>query len=182
TGLEPRDVGPGEKADVRMLEGGIHAEYLHVRLAVDETRVTIAGTAADAGALARRGLVEADPQRHVERPEPESREVVAEPLHARVMADRRVRVRRAGWWVRGVLAALAVHVVKLLGLRVVGLKVLVADRPGGRDAAPVLELVEVLPAQPEERRPVELGVAADPVVRVRMEVRALGGPPGLRRR
>ena len=80
-----------------------------------------------------------------------------------------------------VLAARAVHLVELLGLRVVGLHLVVGDRPGRRDAVVVLELAEVLLAQAVERRAVELGRAADEVVDLRLERLALGVVPGVRR-
>src|SRR3989454_7254737 len=79
-------------------------------------------------------------------------------------------VRGAGGRVRRIAAALAVHVVELLGPRVVRLQVLVGDRPRGRDPAVMLDLPEVLAPQPEERGAVELRVAADIVVRVRVEL------------
>ena len=69
----------------------------------------------------------------------------------------------------GILAALAVHVVQPLGLGVVRLELVVGDRPGRRDAAVMAQLAEVLAPQPEQRRAVELGVAADVVVGVRMQ-------------
>ena len=57
--------------------------------------------------------------------------------------------------------------------RVVGLHLVVGDRPGRRDAAVVADLAEVLLAQAEEGGAVEFGVPADVVVRVRMELLAV---------
>src|SRR5262249_21597198 len=81
----------------------------------------------------------------------------------------------------GVHPTLAVDVIELLGARVVGLHLVVADRPRRRHAPPVLHLTEVLAAKPEQRGAVELGVAADPVVRVRMEGLAVAVAPDLLR-
>src|SRR5215813_3377784 len=67
--------------------------------------------------------------------------------------------------------------IEALGSEVVGLQLVVGDGPGRRYAAPVLDLAEVLAAQAEERGAVELGVAADEVVRVRMERPALRVQP-----
>src|SRR5216684_2825209 len=73
--------------------------------------------------------------------------------------SRRVRVRRARGRVRRVRSPLAVHVIEPFRRGVVGLEVLVFDRPRGRYPAPVLDLAEVLAAEAEERGSVELGVA-----------------------
>src|SRR4029453_6459901 len=79
----------------------------------------------------------------------------------------------------GVLAARPVDLVALFGQGVVGLHVVVADRPGRRDAVVVLQLAEVLPSQPVQRRAVQLGGAADEVVDLRLEGLALGVVPGV---
>ena len=68
----------------------------------------------------------------------------------------------------------------MLGLGVVRLEVLVADRPRGRDAVVVPQLAEVLWPQPEQRGAVELGVAADVVVDLRRELVAVPVEPELR--
>ena len=95
------------------------------------------------------------------------------------MADRRVAGRARWRRLGGILAAIAVHLVEVLGLQVVRLELVVGDRPGRRDAAVVPELAEVLLAQPEQRRAVELGVAADVVVGVRVELLAVPIAPDL---
>ena len=59
----------------------------------------------------------------------------------------------------------AVDVVEVLGAGVVGARGLVGDRPGRRDAVEVPERFEVPLAEAEQDRPVELGVAAEVVVR-----------------
>ena len=73
--------------------------------------------------------------------------------------------------------SLPVDEVETLGLGVVGLEVVVGDRPRGRDAAVVADLAEVALAQAEEDRAVELRVAADEVLRVGRERRAVGVEP-----
>ena len=78
-----------------------------------------------------------------------------------------------------IFAALAVHVIHVLGLRVVRLQIVVGDRPGRRDSAMMPDLAEVLLAQTEERRAVELGVAADVIVGVRMQLLAVAVVPVL---
>ena len=105
----------------------------------------------------------------MERVKPGRGQVVGQLLDTRLVADRRVRVGPAGRRLGRVLAAGAVHLVELLGLRVVGLHVVVADRPGGRDAVMVSQLAEVLLAHPVQGGAVELGGAADEVVDLRLE-------------
>src|SRR6185369_9742369 len=81
----------------------------------------------------------------------------------------------------GVLPAIAMHLVEVLGLQVVRLELLVADRPCGRDASVVPELAEVLLPEPEQRRAIELRVPAHGVVGVRMERVSLPVVPDLLR-
>ena len=126
-------------------------------------------------------LVEQDAARRVERVVAGRREVVGELLDARLVRDGRERIRRARRRLGRILAAGAVHLVELLGLRVVRLELVVGDRPGGRDAVVVVELAEVLLAQPVERGAVELRRAADEVVDLRLERLALRVVPGVRR-
>ncbi len=114
-------------------------------------------------------LVEHHPAGGVEGVVPGGGEVVGELLDARLVRDRREGIGRAGRRLGRILAAGAVHLVELLGLRVVRLHLVVADRPGGRDAVVVAQLAEVLRAQAVERRAVELGGAADEVVHLRLE-------------
>ena len=116
---------------------------------------------------------EIDADGQVERVEPELLQVVAQLLDAGLVGDRREGVLRARCALTGVLAVLAVHEVEVLGLRVVGLEVVVGDRPGRRDATVVAKLAEVLRPQPEERCAIELGVPADVVVHLGLELAAL---------
>src|SRR4029450_10196809 len=111
-----RDEGVREQGDVRELERGLHAERVGVRLRLDEAREAVAGRAADARARGRALLVAADAERDMEGPGPVAREVLGESLDARLVADRGVRIGRARPWLRGVLAAGAVHVIQPLAL------------------------------------------------------------------
>src|SRR6185437_10675681 len=77
---------------------------------------------------------------------------------AGVVLDRRVGVGRLVAVLGGIVAALAVHLPQPLGLVVVGREIGEPDRPGRRDAAGVLGLLEVALAQAQERRAVEAGV------------------------
>ena len=126
-------------------------------------------------------LVEHDPARRVERVVAGRREIVRELLDPRLVGDGGMRVRRARRRLGRVLAAGAVHLVQLLGERVVRLQLVVGDRPGRRDAVVVAELAEVLLAEPVERRAVELRRASDEVVDPRLERLALLVVPGVGR-
>ena len=102
-------------------------------------------------------------------------------LDTRLVADRRKRVGRARRRFGRVLPARAVHLVELLGLRVIRLHLLVGDRPRGRDPAVMLELAEILLAQPVQRGAVALGRTADEVVHLGLERRAVRVVPRVRR-
>ena len=95
-----------------------------------------------------------------------AREVVCELLDPRLVRDSRIREGPGSVRLGRILAGVAVDQVELLGLRVVGLKVRVGDRPGRRGAPVVLDLAEVALAQAEQDRSVELGVAAHEVLLV----------------
>src|SRR6476661_7214358 len=76
---------------------------------------------------------------------------------------------------------LAVDQVEVLGLGVVGLQVVVRDGPGWRDAAMVAKFAEVLRAETEQCRAVELGVSPDVVVDLGLELVAVPVVPDLLR-
>src|SRR5206468_1954017 len=115
------------------------------------------GIAADALARACVGLVELDSERHVERPQAEAGEVLAQLLDAGLVANGRMRIRAARGRIGRIDAALAVNVIEPFGLQIVGLEIVVADRPGGGYAAMVPDLAEVLASQSKQSGPVELG-------------------------
>ena len=170
-----------QQGDVRMLERRAHADHLGVGLGVEDAGEAVAVGAAHARAVGRVRLVEEDPARRMERVVAGARQVVGELLDARLVRDRRMRVVAARVRLGRVLPAGTVHLVELLGLRVVRLELVVGDRPGGRDAVVVLKLAEVLPAQAVESGAVELGRAADEVVHLGLERLAARVVPRLRR-
>ncbi len=85
----------------------------------------------------------------------------------------------AGGLVR-ILAALAVDMKQGLRLIVIGGEGVILQRPRGREAAGVLDLVEIPLAQSKERGSVHLRVAPDVVVQRRAEGVAAGVGPRLR--
>ena len=168
-GVERDRLGVCQQRDVRVLERRAHREHLGVGLGVHEAGEAVAGGAADTVAVRHVGLVQHHPAGGVEGLVSGGGEVVGELLDPRLVRHRREGVGRAGGRLGRVLAAGAVHLVELLGLRVVRLHLVVADRPGGRDAVVMPKLAEVLRAQPVERRSVELRGAPDEVVDLRLE-------------
>ena len=178
---EHHRLGVRQQRDVRVLERRPDAEHLRVRLRVHEAREPVALRAPDARAVGRVRLVEHDPARRVERVVARLCEVVVQQLDPRLVRHGRERIGRARGRLGRVLAARSVHLVELLGLRVVRLQLVVGDRPGRRDAVMVAELSEVLLAEAIERGAVELRRAADEVVHLRLERLALLVVPGVRR-
>ena len=138
-GVERHGLGVSQQRDVRVLERRAHREHLRVGLGVHEAGEAVAGGAADAVAVGHVGLVQHHPAGGVEGLVSGGGEVVRELLDPRLVRHRREGVGRAGGRLGRVLAARAVHLVELLGLRVVRLHLVVADGPGGRDAVVVAE-------------------------------------------
>ena len=178
-GAQPPCGGAGEQGDVRVLQGRPDAVDLGVGLGVQRAGEPVAEAAADAAAVGQVALVEHHPAGGVERVVAARRQVVGELLDPGLVGERREGVRGAGRGLGGVLPAGAVHLVVLLGLRVVRLHVVVGDRPRRRDAVVVLQLAEVLAAQAVEGGAVELGGAADEVVDLRLERLAVLVVPGV---
>ena len=168
-GLQAHDARVRAQGDVLALDRGPHAQHVRVGLAVGQAREAVEAVAAHAAPALGIALVEVDADRQVERVMAGLDEVVVELLDARLVRDGRVGERPGGRGLGGVLAALAVDEVQPLGLGVIGLEVVVGQRPRRRDAGVVADLVEVALTQTEEDRAVELRVAADEVLLVGAE-------------
>ena len=169
SGVQAHGPGVAQQRHVVVLDRGAHGDHLGVALGVHQAGEPVAVRAAHALAVGHVRLVEQHPAGGVEGVVADGGEVLGELGDARLVGHGGVRVgsgcRRFG----RVLPAGPVDLVELLGLRVVGLHLLVGDRPRRRDAVVVAQLAEVLGAQPVERRAVELGGAADVVVDLRLE-------------
>src|SRR5213083_2524608 len=111
--------------------------------------MAVARAAPDAGTLARVPLIEHHTERRVKRPQAMAGQVVAQLLDARLVADCRIWKRRAAPRLRRIFTLGAVRVIKPLCLDVVGLQIVVGNGPGGRNAAVMPNLAEILLAQPE---------------------------------
>jgi hypothetical protein len=114
---------------------------------------------------------EVDPDRQVEGMQAHSLEPVRELLDARFVLHGREGIILARFPGERILAVLAVNPVQVLGLHVVRLEVVVAERPFRRESARVTRAAEVGGIEPEERRTVDLRVATHVVVEL--------GPKGL---
>ena len=171
----------GEERDIRVLERGANAEDFGVGLRLHEAGKSIAILATNALAVGPICLVEHDAAGRVEGMVARALQVVGELLDAWLVRDGGMRVGSGAGRLGGILPARAVDMIHLLGLRVVGLEILVAERPGGRDAVVVFQDAEVLFAQAVERGAVELRGAADEVVHAGLEfVPVLVAPEVLR--
>ena len=172
-GLDAAHERAGAQRHVRVAQRGLDAHHVGVGLRPDEAREAVARVAADAVAVLRVVLVDHDAERQVERVETRPLEVRGQLLDPGLVAHRRVRERPRGPGLARVDLALTMHVVELLGPRVVRLEVCVADRPRLGHAIDVLHPAEVLLSLAKQHRAVHLRVAPDVVVLLGQERAAL---------
>ena len=165
------------------LQGGVDANHLGVGLAVGDAGEAVEGVAADARTRRRRLaallLIEQDPERQVERLDPLLAPAIAEVLDNGLVLDGRIGEGNAGVGLAGIFAAPAVDMEQLLGLEVVLVEGIVADRPTRRRPLGMVQHLEILASQPDQRRAVDLGIAADVIVQAGMEGLAALVVPGL---
>src|SRR5581483_252421 len=109
----------------------------------------------------------------MKRPESQPREVFGQVLYARLVTDGRMRIWPARRRLGRIFAALAVHMIQPLSRGVVRLQIVIRDRPSRRNSAVVLDLAEILLAQPKQRSAVEFRVAAYKIVRVWVQLAAV---------
>lgn len=76
-------------------------------------------------------------------------QAIVELLDARLVGDRSMAVGPARRRLRCVDPVLAMDMIEVLGLTVIGLKIVLTERPGRRDSAMVSDVGEVLLADPE---------------------------------
>src|SRR5260370_37100231 len=106
-----------------MLDRLIDAYNLRVGFGTNQTGETVASIAADAAALVGVLLVEHDPDRHVKGLQPRTCEVVGQLLDARLMADGGPGIGGVGRRFSRIFSAVSVHLIEVLGLRVVRLEI-----------------------------------------------------------
>src|SRR5438105_15381622 len=97
------------------------------------------------------------------------RQVVEEPLNARLVGDRLARVRSAGGRLGLIPAPQPVDVIHLLGSCVIRLQLFVGNRPGRGDAVVMAERAEILPSEAIQGGAEQLGGAANEITRVRLK-------------
>ena len=178
-GQQARRAGVRLERDVGMRERGPDTQHLGIRLGLDQAREPVAGRAPDTAAVGHVVGQQPDPAGRMERMQAGTLQVIRQLLDARLMGQRRIRIRRAGRAFGRVLAPGAVDLVHLLRGGVPGLHLGVADGPRGRDAVVMLEDPEVLGTQSIQGGAVQLGRATDPVVDARLERLAVLVVPGL---
>ena len=89
-GFEPRYFGVGEQSDVGMLQRGNDAADMRISFGIDQTRIAVAGAAANAGAVLPVSFIEHHSERRVKRVQTKARKIVAQLLNARLVTDRRI--------------------------------------------------------------------------------------------
>src|SRR6516162_9182353 len=155
--------------DIRKPQRRIDANYLRVRLGVDQAGIPV--TRVTANALAGHGIrfIDLQPEGRVKRTQTLPREVLTELLDARLVADWRMRIGATCWWLGRIFSTPAMHVIQALSLQVIGFEVVVGNRPSWRDAAEVANLAKILATQAKQRRAIEFRVSTYVVVRVGMQ-------------
>src|SRR5215467_7565644 len=136
---------------------------------MNQTRKPVTGVAANASTCVPILLIKLHAQGHMKRLEAEASEIIPQSLHSRLVANWWVGVWATGGWFGGVHSALAVDLVEMLGLQVVGFKVLVGDSPCWRDPTVMTDFAEIFFTQSEQGSTVKLGVSTHVVVCVGME-------------
>src|SRR5258705_10488276 len=112
-----------------MLQGWIDADGLRVRFGVHQTRMPIAGGAADAKAFLLVFLIEPNSQRHMKRLMAELGQVIMQLLDSRLVADGRMWIRRAGIGGGWTVAPVSAHLLEGLGLGAIRLPGGIGNRP-----------------------------------------------------
>ena len=92
-------------------------------------------------------------------------QVVGQFLNARLMAHRRKRIWRTGRWIGRIVAALAMDVVKFLGLSVIWFEFVITDRPIGCQSVSRAMGDKILFTQTKQRRAIHFGRTADKIMR-----------------
>ena len=81
-----------------------------------------------------------------------------------------MRIWSACEWLHGIFTAVPVNVIEPLRLGVVGLDILVTNRPGRGDPAVTSNLTEICFSEAEQGGPIKFRIATDIVVGVRVEL------------
>src|SRR5437588_188695 len=153
-----------------MFHGLIDTYNLRIGFGAYQTGESIARIAAYAAAFVGVLFVEHNPHRDVERLQTRTDEIVGQLLNAWLMANGGPGVLRIGRRFSRVFSAVAVDLIEILRLSVVGLEIVIADRPRRRNSSVVTQFTKIFFAQSEQCSPITLCVAAHVVVEVRSQL------------
>jgi len=157
-----------------------NAVDIRVGFGMDQARIAITGIASDSLRSQRISFIELESQRYRKSVNAETAHVLLNGLHARFVAESRVRVIlrviRLGWIERGAIptcngrgvAEIAVDVKTLFGAGIVGLQIGIGDRPRRRDAALMSDDDEVFCAHAKHGCTIDFRLPTDEVGLLRM--------------
>ena len=180
-GLDALDMGAGQQAHIRVTQCRCDADDMRIGLGLHQARKPVAGRTTDARAVLRLLFVQHDADWQREGPMARTRQIIGQLPDARLVRHRGIRIGIAAGRLGRVAAALPVHMVESLGLRVVRREILIRTRPGRRHAVGMRQFAEISFPQAQQDGAVHLGVAADPVMDARVERLAVLVMPGLSR-
>ena len=165
-----------------VLQRRVHANHLRICFAVDQAWKSIKrGTSYASTGV--QGLsvffVKQDAERQRERMMADTSQIVEQLLNARFVAHRRMTIGRAGRTFGRIDPVLPVDMIKMLRLGVVRLEVLIAQWPRRRDAAVVPDFSEVLLAESQQGRAINLGIPADVILNAGVKRLSVLVIPGL---
>src|SRR6266487_6013767 len=123
--FEPGDFCVGEQRYVWMFQSGQYAADMRVGFGVHQTREAVAGIATNAGALPRIFLIKHDPEWRVKRIQAKPREIVAQLLNARLVADGWKRISTGATRFSRIFSNMPVHMVDAFSLGVIGFELVV---------------------------------------------------------
>ena len=159
-GEQTDDLGVDEDLHVAGFHGWANAIHFGVRLAIDQARKAITGTAANARTVLRRCFVQLDRERNGKRRISGINQPVEEFLDARFMRDGRKRILRFRRRFGRVTSSFTMNLVKRLSLGIVSFKVSIFQRPFGGNSSLVFDSFKIALAQTKHRAAVDLGIAS----------------------
>ena len=140
-------MGLRHQGDIGRRQGRAHADDLGVRFGVHQAGKAIARVAPDADAAMAVLLVEEDTGWGRGGVIASLLQVVVQFLDTRLMRDRWEQIGRTGRRLGGVGVAPSMDLIEMFGLGIVGLQVVIGDRPGRRNPVVVVEFSKILLAQ-----------------------------------
>src|SRR5882672_9348609 len=153
-----------------MLQRRVNADSLGISFGANQTWMTVASVATNAGASSRVLFIDPNPKRHVKRLQARSLKIIVQMLNTLLVTDGRILVGRAGVWFCWIFTARTMHLIEVFSFGVIRLQLVVTDGPRGRDPTVMTNLPEVFFAQTKQRRAVELGIAADEIFLLRVRL------------